>query len=194
MKTYISIIRGINVSGKNLIKMKSLHELYVGLGFEQVTTFIQSGNVVFRNQEMMTEELEQLISDEITKQFNLVAPVFVRELADFEIIIAQNPFCEICKEDEGNSLAYLYITFLAQTPVKILLEAIELYSFLPDQFIIKGREVYLFCPGGYGKTKLDNTFFETKLKVKATTRNLRTLTSLVKIAWQTESESADSGN
>jgi len=177
MKTYISILRGINVGGKNPVNMNSLQEMYEKLGFKNVKTYIQSGNVVFQSTEMPTEEIERVISDEIFIRFTLSIPVIVRENSALRIILEQNPFLRAKKEDIDG----LYITLLATSPVHVSLNGMGNNSFLPDQYVIKGREIYLSCPNGYGKTKLSNNFFESKLKVKATTRNLKTLTELVKL-------------
>jgi len=177
MKTYISILRGINVSGKNLIKMNSLNEMYNGLGLQKVKTYIQSGNVVFQSPETNLEELERIISESILKRFGANVPVLVREASELKNILALNPFLNETKEDIGK----LYITFLSKSPEKQHLESIENGSYLPDRYVIVDRSIYLFCPNGYGTTRLSNTFFENKLKVKATTRNLRTLMELVKL-------------
>lgn len=177
MRTYISILRGINVSGKNLIKMNSLQEMYEDLGFQNVKTYIQSGNVVFQSVEVNSDELEQTISDGIVKRFTANVPVLVLEVSELKNILEQNPFLK----DDKDDISKLHITFLSESPNKLLVDKIGDSSFLPDEYFIKGEAIYLFCPNGYGKTKLSNSFFETKLKVKATTRNLRTAMELVKI-------------
>lgn len=177
MKTYVSILRGINVSGKNLIKMNSLKEMYEGLGFLNVKTYIQSGNVVFQSVETNLEELELLISDGILNRFTFNIPVFVREVSELKDIIARNPFLKETQED----ISELHLTFLSKAPEMQFVERIGNSTYLPDKYFITERTVYLFCPIGYGKTKLNNSFFENKLKVKATTRNLRTLMELVKL-------------
>jgi len=90
-----------------------------------------------------------------------------------------NPFLKARKEDESK----LHVTFLSEEPDKDLAENLkETAQFLPDEWILAGRSVYIFCPGGYGKTKLSNNFFEKKLKVTATTRNWKTVNELVEMA------------
>lgn len=177
MKTYISFLRGINVSGKNLIKMNSLQELYEKLGFRNVKTYIQSGNVIFRYMEIPTGEIERVISEEILKRYTLNITVIVREISMMRIILEQNPFLSAIKEENAG----LFITLLASPSGQISLNGNDDSSFLPDKYVIKDLAIYLFCPNGYGKTKLSNNFFENKLRVKATTRNLKTLTELVKL-------------
>jgi uncharacterized protein (DUF1697 family) len=178
MNTYISILRGINVSGKNLIKIDSLKEIYEDLGFQKVQTYIQSGNVVFQSDESRIEELERKIYEAILKQFILNVPVLVREASELKEILDRNPFLPLFKED----ISKLHITFLSAYPEKHLVSGIENGSYLPDKYFLLQRCIYLFCPNGYGRTKLSNNFFENKLKVKATTRNLKTLMQLVKLA------------
>lgn len=184
MKTYISILRGINVSGKNLIKMNSLKEMYESLGFQNVTTYIQSGNIVFQTAETNLDELEMLISDGILKRYALKVPVLVRDVSELKNILAQNPLLDEIKDDTTK----LHITFLSKAPETQFLEGIDNSTYLPDKFFIMERTIYLFCPNGYGNTKLSNNFFENKLKVSATTRNLRTLMELVKLCDQVDSK------
>ena len=178
MKTYISILRGINVSGKNLIKIDSLKEMYEGLDFQHVKTYIQSGNIVFQSEETRIEELERKISEAILNRFILNVPVLVREASELKNILDSNPFLPLLKEETS----MLHITFLSTHPEKQLVTGIENGSYLPDKYFISERCVYLYCPNGYGRTKLSNNFFENKLKVKATTRNLNTLIQLVTLA------------
>jgi len=177
MKIYISILRGINVGGNNLIKMNSLKEMYEGLGFLNVKTYIQSGNVVFQSAATNLEKLEMLISDGILNRFTFSVPVFVREVSELKDILVQNPFLKETEED----ISKLHLTFLSRVPENQFVDSIGNSSYLPDKYLIMGRTVYLFCPNGYGKTKLNNSFFENKLKVKATTRNLGTIIELVKL-------------
>ena len=184
MKTYISILRGINVGGKNLIKMNSLLELYEDLGFQDVKTYIQSGNVVFRSKNYQLEELEQIITAGVLKRFGLSVPVLIREHAELKNILSMNPFLKELKAD----ISYFHITFLSKSPGNLFLQILKNNSYLPDEYIIKDKTIYLMCPNGYGKTKLTNNFFENKSGEKATTRNLKTLFELVKIGDQIENK------
>ena len=184
MKTYISILRGINVGGKNLIKMNSLQAMFEGMGFHNVKTYIQSGNVVFQSLETHPEELERLISEGILREYQFNVPVLVREVSELKSILALNPLITDFEED----ISKFHVTFLSKLPESQYLQGIISGSYLPDKCIIIGRTIYLVCPNGYGKTKLNNNFFENKLKVSATTRNLRTLMELVKLCEMYESK------
>ena len=172
---WVCILRGINVSGYNKIPMPALKAMFGKLGFGNVSTYIQSGNVMFEDGKgLATDELVKMISAGIAEQFGFTVPVIVRTGEEMERIAAGNPFL---KED-GIDAEKLHVTFLAETPSPAALEAISKYDYSPDRFIIAGREVYLYCPGGYGNTRLSNSFFESKLKVTATTRNWRTVLRL----------------
>lgn len=175
MKTYISILRGINVSGKNLIKMQSLQETYEGLGFSNVNTYIQSGNVIFQSKESELDKLERKISQEILKEFSFNVPVLIRKNTELKEIIEENPF----KGEDSNKV---YITFLSSKPSRNCIENLLQEESATDKYCLKGRTIYLFCLNGYGKTMLTNNYFENKLKVKATTRNFKTVNELLNLS------------
>jgi len=177
MATYLSILRGINVSGQKMIKMDALKKMYESAGFNNVRTFIQSGNVVFESN--THKSLASFIEQKIKETFGFDVPVIVRTQKEVQEIIEQNPFLK----DKNIEPDRLYVTFLAEIPLAENLTKISTYDYTPDVFIIKGKEVYLYCPKpkGYGDTKLSNKFFENKLKVKATTRNWKTTNELLRI-------------
>lgn len=178
MRTYISLLRGINVSGQRKIRMSDLQALYNELGFERVTTFIQSGNVVFQSAKNISDkEVSDKIERAILEKFSFEVPVIVRSVEEIKNILVSNPFV-----DHGLDEEKLHVTFLADVPEKRWVNLMDQYDFSPDKFVITGKDIFLYCPGGYGKTKLSNTFFEQKLKVKATTRNWRTINKLLEIA------------
>ena len=177
MKTYISILRGINVSGHNLIKMGALKILLTELGFINVRTYIQSGNVVFESTLPDEEKIALVISGGIHDRFGFVVPVIVFSHDYLESLMAKNRFLYERVED----ILKLHITFLSREPAIGLSDAISRDQYLPDEFYIEGNAVFLFCPNGYGNTKLSNTFFEKKLKVQATTRNWKTILELARM-------------
>ncbi|MFZ4520891.1 MAG: DUF1697 domain-containing protein [Bacteroidales bacterium] len=178
MPTYIAILRGINVSGHKLIKMKALQEMFEHLGFSRVRTYIQSGNVAFESTLEETEKLEKIISDGIQEHFSFVVPVIVLTGIELRHISENNKFVA----DRGEDQTKLHVTILSAAPQGNLIEAIPAKDFLPDEYYVTGKTVYLFCPQGYGNTKLSNNFFEKKLKVQATTRNWKTILELVKLS------------
>jgi uncharacterized protein (DUF1697 family) len=97
-----------------------------------------------------------------------------------EKIIYQNSFVK----EKNIDLKKLHVTFLSESPANEKVELVKEINFLPDRFAIKGKEIYLHIPGGYGETKLSNKFFEDKFKVSATTRNWNTVNKLFEMAQQ----------
>lgn len=179
MTTYISILRGINVSGQKKILMADLRALYEKLGFKEVKSYIQSGNVIFKSQKELEEiETSKKIEEAIEKKYDFHVPVIIRSLSDMEKIIASNPFLPVESIDSKK----LHVTFLGENPAEEKVTEIEQLDFVPDKFAIKDKEVYLHIPDSYGNTKLSNSFFEKKLKVTATTRNWTTINTLCEMA------------
>ncbi|MGJ4745174.1 DUF1697 domain-containing protein [Leptospira sp. SA-E8] len=172
MKTYITLLRAVNVSGVNKIKMKDLAELFQGLGFQNVRTYIQSGNVVFETRSSKISELDKKIEEEIQKVFKLNISSITLEKKDLEKIIQSNPFRK--KEEKA-----LYVMFMKEAPSIDLKEVLDPVKDKSEEYILSGKYLYLYFPNGYGKTKLSNPFIERKLKVIATTRNWNTLNALV---------------
>jgi uncharacterized protein (DUF1697 family) len=177
MKTYISILRGINVSGHNMIRMEDLRKLYASLGLAEVQSYIQSGNVVFRAKESDGAKLEAKIIKAIKTEFSFDVPVMIIELDELKKIAKGNPYATDKKKD----VKFMHVSFLSGDPGKSAIANIDPNQFLPDEFSWKDRSVYLYCPGGYGNTKLNNSFFEKKLKLTATTRNWKTVNELIRM-------------
>lgn len=178
MTTYISILRGINVSGQKLIKMDALRQSYENLGFHSVTTYVQSGNVVFTGNKAKPDELAQTITRQIEKDFGFDVPVIVLTIDSLKQIIGGNPFLK----DKDKDTTFLHVTFLSSKPQKIDIKTIEEKKLSGEEISISENAVFLYCPNGYGKSKLSNSFLEAKLKVGATTRNWKTTNELLKIA------------
>ena len=142
MKTYISILRGINVSGQRKILMSDLQALYVDLGFDNVITYIQSGNVIFQYTENVSDkEVSQKIEQAISEKFSFEVPVIVRSVEEIENILGRNPFI-----NQGLDEEKLHVTFLADFPEKQSISSMDQYNFSPDKFIITGKDVFLYCP------------------------------------------------
>ncbi|KQS30771.1 DUF1697 domain-containing protein [Dyadobacter sp. Leaf189] len=182
---YIAMLRGINVSGKNMIKMSALAQLFTELGLGNVKTYIQSGNVLFSGKSTSEQELAAEISAGIKRVFDFQVETLVVSLPTLNAVLQGNPFINERNED----VAKLHATFLYQLPDAGQLAKIDPGKFLPDEFMLVGETIYVFCPEGYGRTKLTNNFFENKLKVTATTRNWKTVTELVRLAQEMEAES-----
>ncbi len=178
MQTYIAILRGINVSGSKPIKMDALRAMCETLKFKNPQTYIQSGNIVFQFKETKPEVLEQLITKKIKEVFTFDVPVIVKEANELKTVAKNNPFVNKRKED----ITKLHVTFLSHAPEQANTDKIMEQNYGEDEFILSGKNIYLFCPVSYGNSKLSNNFFENKLKVRATTRNWKTINELVAIS------------
>ncbi|MCI0921968.1 DUF1697 domain-containing protein [Sphingobacterium rhinopitheci] len=179
--TYIAILRGINVAGQKAIKMVALKSMFEGIHCNNVKTYIQSGNVIFSAATRDIKEQEYSISSAIEDAFGFPVPVIVLTINTMEMITANNPFAD----DDSKDPSFVHITFLANKPEDHLKE--KLMDKIQDNeaCVITDEVVYLYCPHGYGKTKLNNTYIENNLKVSATTRNWKTCMELLKIALST---------
>ena len=171
---FIIILRGINVSGKNKLPMQALRDVLTSLKFENVKTYIQSGNIVLKS-EKNKKEIALIIKEGIQNQFGYDVPVLVRTIEEWEKAIANNPYKAVEPKQQ-------YFTFLSEVP-EITTFDIDAKN---DEFTVIDDVVYVNAVGGYGKTKLSNNFLEKKLKVIATTRNLKTTLKLLELAKEVE--------
>ncbi|NOG47635.1 MAG: DUF1697 domain-containing protein [Calditrichaeota bacterium] len=172
MQTFISLLRGINVSGQKLIKMADLRELYFGLGFTDVQTYIQSGNVIFKTQQTDRKKIITKIENAINEKYGFHVPVQIRSQDEIKTVIDNLP---IKGEREFNRLL---VTFLSEIPETIPMDEIKKFMAPDDDIVIKDREIYFYFPEGLGKSKLDNKTLERKLNVKTTARNWKTVNKL----------------
>ena len=175
---YIAILRGINVNGKNMIKMPALKLAMEEQGFSDVQAYLQSGNLIFTTGKTECTRLEEMIRTMIAEKFRLEVPVMVQYATYMKQTRDNNPFLQRNGIDETK----LHVTFLDQEATVDDMAKIPAESYLPDEFVIREKVIYLFCPGGYGTTKLNNNFFEKKLNTIATTRNWNTVNKLVDLA------------
>lgn len=178
MPTWVALLRGVNVSGHKAVPMARLRKTLEGTGFELVKSYLQSGNVIFETPATAPDKLTQRIQEDIRREFGLSVAVILRSATELKKIVKANPFLA----EEAIDRAKLHVTFLAKPPTKAALKNLETLPTSPDQFHLAGREVYLYCPEGYGRSKLSNSAFEKKLSVDATTRNWRTTTNLCELA------------
>ncbi len=176
MQIYIALLRGINVGGHKKIKMAELREALSKNGFEGVQTYIQSGNILFQKEEKDAIKLAQQIHDVIQNRFGFSVPVLVVTLEEVQRILTNNPFGKKPEESQ------LFFTLLKQIPEPKNISEFENLHFQNEDFSITDSCVYLSFIGSYHKAKLNNNFIEKKLKVEATTRNLRTMRKLLEMA------------
>jgi len=178
MTKYISMLRGINVSGKKTIRMADLKSLYESLGFQRVITYIQSGNVIFECNKTNKDKLKTSLEINIEENYKFHVPVQIRTALEFGNIIDNCPFNDIDISKDGTRFL---VTFLSSTPAQNKLSEIQEFVTRPEKLVIIGQEVYLYCPNGYGKSKLSNNSIENKLEVSATTRNWKTVHKLFEL-------------
>jgi uncharacterized protein (DUF1697 family) len=179
MHTYVSMLRGINVSGQKMIRMEELRKAYDSLGFESARSYLQSGNVVFEYSGEDASTIRSMIENQLRRSFGYDVLVFTRTKDELQGLVESNPF--VGKDDSK-----LHVTFLSEEPTGFPTEEVNKARQGTEEFSSRGREIYLFCPNGYGNTKLSNNFFERKLKASATTRNWRTVNALLSMANGTE--------
>ena len=175
MPTYIAMLRGINVTGHKMIKMDALRASLAALRLSNVQTYIQSGNVIFGIGNGSVAALCEKIQQRILRDFGFAVPVFLRTAKELEQIIKDNPFLNETAIDHSK----LHVTFLSDAALDTASEALQPLAVKPERFCVIGREIYLYCPNGYGRTKLSNTAIEKKLSIRATTRNWKTVNTLL---------------
>ena len=178
MPIYIGFLRGINVGGHKKIKMAQLREALTNRGLTNLITYIQSGNLVFKSDIKQINKLENLISKTIHDDFGFDVPVIIRTKDELQGILDNNPF--------ENSLKYdpqlFCVSMLSQTPTCENIELLNSKDFSPELYIIQGNNIYLYPANGLAKSKMSHALFETKLKVRATTRNWRTLNKMLELS------------
>lgn len=176
METYIALLRGINVAGQKKMPMAILRDHFEQWGFTAVQTYIQSGNIVFKYPTKSPEEIAASIQQHIQMTYGFEVPVMVIRPARLEKILANNPFIE------DKDPKRIYLTFLSAVPAVDRVQALTSQDFEPEEYRIVEQHIYFFSPQSYGRAKMNNNFFEKKLKVNATTRNWRTSNKLLEMA------------
>jgi uncharacterized protein (DUF1697 family) len=176
--SYAALLRGVNVGGRGKVAMEDLRGLFEALGFTDVASYVQSGNIVFTSGTPIkdTAELARTIEHKVSKDLGVESSVLIKSGDELRTILQSNPLV-----DRTDDPAKLHVTFLAQKPDAEHLAKLPEGGDGTDELVVVGQEVYLFCPGGYGNSKLNNTFIEKRLAVRATTRNWRTVTKLVEM-------------
>lgn len=168
---YIALLRGINISGQKIIKMADLRAILSAAGLQNVTTYIQSGNVLFESDDTRTN-LTQCIIDTIEKQYGFIVPTILLTPQELQAAVDNNPYSEA----EGNRL---YLTFLSDQPNKDGLAAIEAVKREGEEISFIENVLYFHCPIGAARSKISNNLVEKKLETRATTRNWRTTNKLL---------------
>ncbi len=177
MGSFVALLRSINVGGRNKIAMADLRDLVASLGYGDVTTYLQSGNVTFTGSGS-SARVASRIEQAIEASLGLTVPVIARSSSEWRRVVEGNPYA-----DRGFDPKTVHVTFLGRRPdKKKVAELCDLAGqFGDDELEVAGAEVYLHCPGGYGETKLHNAYLERRLETTATTRNWRTVGALTEM-------------
>ena len=178
MKTYIALFRGINVGGHHVLPMRELVSLLERLGAEQIKTYIQSGNAVFRHRDKHAAKLADGITAVIKKSRGFAPQVLLLDSADWEKVMALNPFPEATSDPK-----HLHLFFLASVPKSPDLDALADIRQDGERFHLGRRVFYLHAPNGMGRSKLAARV-EPALGVSATARNWRTVDKVMALARQ----------
>lgn len=180
MPTYLALLRGINVSGKKIIKMEELRKLLEADGYSNVKTYIQSGNIIFTSGTGTKKEVAAALETLIEKHYGFDVTVFVLNAKDLEEAIDNNPFVGN-RQPEGAGSKKLYVTFLSATPLSENIEKLRQAPIGHDLIDLKDEVLYFKLQTKASESKLSNNLIETKLKVKATTRNWNTTLKLLEM-------------
>ena len=175
-KTFVALLRGINLAGRNKVPMAELRSALESLGLEDVVTYIQSGNVVFRGRGGV-RDLAASIEGGIEEVFGIDVVVLLRTPTELRKVAADNPFLRA-----GADPSKLHVVFLSGKPTKEAAAGLDADRSPPGEFALGGREVYLHLPTGFGRSKLTVDYFERTLGVAGTARNWKTVTKLVALA------------
>ena len=179
MQTFISFLRGVNMTGHNSIRMTELTKLYIDLGYNDAETYIQSGNVIFSSDDKISvSSLSANIERAILERFNFIIPVMIRTKKELGELSSTNPFLKETNFDPSR----MAVLFLHDNPTDAQVQKLAGVDYPPDRFEIIGKDIFIYCPNGFGRTKLYTNFFENKMKVKGTARNWKTITTILEIA------------
>jgi len=174
MTTFVALLRGINVSGQKQIRMVALRKSCEGLGLKDVRTYLQSGNVVFCASRTGPRKLASGMRTRIAKDFGYDVEVLVLPAKELDAVAGSNPLWP----RSGGEEKLFHGTFLFEPVSGERFGKLKLPVQPGEQAVLVEQVVLLYCPHGYGRTKLNNGFFEKALGVRATTRNWRTVLAL----------------
>ena len=177
MTKHLALLRGINVSGHNMIKMEALKTALESIGFSEVVTYIQSGNVFVETDEESGFSVGFKIKQEIYKTFGHEVPVIVIGKQDLELCLKNNPFL---KEKEVDTKK-LYVAFLSKEMSSTAINELKISQIKPDEAVVDGNRIFIKYDVGAGKTRLDQKYIEKKLNVTATIRNWNTVNKLLEL-------------
>jgi uncharacterized protein (DUF1697 family) len=173
--TYVALLRGINVGGKNKIPMAGLRDVFESLGHEDVATYIQSGNVVFTSTVKPAQAATDIAAG-IKSTFGLDISVIVRTRAQLAKAAKEHPY--LTSSADGSKL---FVTFLEDKPSAAAIATLDPDRSPPAEYVVKGKEIFMFFPDGMGRSKLTLDYLEKRLGTRGTARNLNTVNKLLEL-------------
>ena len=176
MPRYVALLRGINLGGNNLIKMEELRDMLEQLGFQNVRSYINSGNLGFDTTKTSEAKLVEKIEAAVEKRFGRPVPIMVREQKDIERILKNNPF-----DGMYESHKHMHVLFLKEEMPTEKAEQLQASALPGEQYEVRGLEIYNLLPNGVAGSLLTKCFFERKPKVSYTGRNWRTVEKLAEL-------------
>jgi uncharacterized protein (DUF1697 family) len=177
MTTHLALLRGINVSGHNMMKMEALKMTLNAIGFQNVQTYTQSGNVFVDSEEENAAAVGFKIKQEIFKSFGHEVPIVVIAKSDLESCLKNNPFLK----EKDFDIKKLYVAFISKALQSDSMNDLKISQFKPDEASIDANRIYIKYAVGAGKTRFDQKYIEKKLNVTATIRNWNTVTKLLQL-------------
>jgi uncharacterized protein (DUF1697 family) len=173
-QNWVVFLRAVNVGGRNLIPMAKLKQCLENEGYTSVITYLQSGNILLHTDNMDETGIEKQISELIFSKFSVSVDVFARRTDSVKQWLEENPFRDQ-EQFQGDKVG---IALLSHLPEEENLAKLYSITSIPDKFLVKGSMVYLYCPEGFGKTRFTSAMIESKLKVRTTVRNRKTIEAL----------------
>jgi uncharacterized protein (DUF1697 family) len=173
---YVAFLRGINVGGKNKIKMETLRQVCGSLGFENVKTYINSGNVIFETVETAGKEFAAKIESAIEKEFALKIKVILRKMSEIENIVANNPFAGQFENEKD-----LHVFFLDEELPEDKRELLLSNNSENERYVVLNREIFSHLRTDFPDSLMGKDYIGKKLKVSATARNWRTVNKIMEL-------------
>jgi uncharacterized protein (DUF1697 family) len=178
MPVYIALLRGINIGAHKRMKMEKLRASCEGLGFAEVKTYIQSGNVIFKAPKLSPTALSKKLGECIVKDFGFSAEVISRSREEMKEIIDNNPFVK----ERGMDSSKLHVAFLSDAPSISGLRKLQELTLAPDRVSVGNKEIYFYFPNGVSGSSLWKHPLDKVLSVAGTMRNWKTVTTLYQMA------------
>ena len=176
MATFVALVRAVNVGGRNQLAMAELRALFESFGYANVASYIQSGNIIFDTSSSKSAALASVVEESLTEALGQPIDVVIRSARELRSVLESNPFVGRVPDPKK-----LHVVFLNHEPDRSRLDTVDAARFVPDEFAVGAREVYLHCPDGLGRSKLPPAIGTKLAPLTATVRNWNTVTKLAEL-------------